>query len=242
MADGSWEVVLNPDLKILVADDVDFFRQVMCSYFKRTPAAILTASSGEQALALIRTERPDLVYLDVGMQDLSGIEVCRQVKADTHLKKTPVLLIFTPERDATIEEVEESGCDGFLSKPFGKEEFLNLGHRFLFDIERREQRVPCQMTVDFSAAGNEFQGRGYDLSLHGMYVEYRDELPPGKLVNISFMLPTISAHRLQARGKISWINQGFPRQDLKLPQGFGLQFQSISDEAAAIVKTYIEQY
>jgi len=233
---------LNPDLKILVADDVDFFRQVMCSYFKRTPAVILTASSGEQALTMIRTERPDLVYLDVGMQELSGIEVCRQVKADTHLKKIPVLLIFTPERDATIEEVEESGCDGFLSKPFGKEEFLNLGHRFLFDIERRELRVPCQMTVDFSVAGSEFQGRGYDLSLHGMYVEYRDELPPGKLVNISFMLPTISAHRLQARGKISWINQGFPRQDLKLPQGFGLQFQSISDEAAAIVKTYIEQY
>lgn len=233
---------MSSDLKILVADDVDFFREVMCSYFKRTPATILTASSGEEALALIRTERPDLVYLDVGMQDLSGIECCRQVKADTHLMKTPILLVFTPERDATLEEVQNSGCDGFLSKPFGKEEFLNLGHRILFDIERREQRVPCQMTVDFNIAGRELQGRGYDLCLHGMYVEYRDELPPGKLVNVSFMLPTVSAHRLQARCKISWINQGFPRQDLKLPQGFGLQFQSISDEAAVIVKSYIEKY
>jgi len=233
---------MNKDLKILVADDVDFYRDVMCSYFKRTPATILTASGGKEAIELVRREKPDLVYLDVGMQDLSGIECCRQIKADRELKNTPVLLVFTPERDATIEEVQNSGCDGFLQKPFGKEQFLNLGHRFLFDIERRERRVPCQMTVDFTIAGSDFQGRGYNLSLHGMYVEYRDEMPPGNLVKISFMLPTISPHRIETRCRINWINQGFPRQDLKLPQGFGVQFQSIGDEAAAIVKTYVDQY
>lgn len=233
---------MKQDLKILVADDVDFFRDVMCSYFRRTPATILTASSGRQALDLVRFERPNLVYLDVGMQDLSGIDCCRRIKEDPELKKTPVLLVYTPERDATVEEVQDSGCDGYLSKPFGKEEFLNLGHRFLFDIERRERRVPCQMTVDFEISGQEFQGRAYDLSLHGMYIECREELPPGKLVNISFMLPTISAHRLEARCRISWINQGFPRNNLKLPQGFGIQFQSISDAAADIVKTYVERY
>jgi len=232
---------LSYDLKILVADDVDFFREVICSYFKRTPALVLTAAGGKEAMELIRRERPDLVFLDVGMQDLSGLECCRQIKADNHLNKTPVVLIFTPERDATVEEVQNSGCDGFLSKPFGKDELLNLGHRFLFDIERREQRVSCQMTVDFNIAGNDFRGRGHDLSPHGLYVEFRDELPPGKLVDISFMLPTISAHRLQARCKISWINQGFPRQNLKLPQGFGLKFQSISDETLAIVKAYVDQ-
>jgi CheY-like chemotaxis protein len=233
---------MGKDLKILVADDVDFFREVMCSYFKRTPATVLTATGGEDALRLIRSEKPDLVYLDVGMQDLTGIECCKQIKAVPGLKNIPILLVFTPDRDATFEEVQNSGCDGYLSKPFGKEEFLNLGHRFLFDIERREQRVPCQMTVDFTIAGSTFQSRAYDLSLHGMYIEFRDELPPSKLVKISFMLPTISAHRLEARCRISWINQGFPRDDLKLPQGFGLQFQSISDADANIVQTYVDQH
>jgi CheY-like chemotaxis protein len=233
---------MSKNLKILVADDVDFFREVMCSYLKRTPATIVTATGGEDALRMIRSERPDLVYLDVGMQDLSGIECCKRIKADPVMKKTPVLLVFTPERDATVEDIQKSGCDGYLRKPFGKEEFLNLGHRFLFDIERREQRVPCQMTVDFTVAGNTFQGRAYDLSLHGMYIEFREELPPGRLVNISFMLPTVSAHRLNSRCRITWINQGFPRHDLKLPQGFGLQFQAISDADADIIQAYIDQY
>jgi CheY-like chemotaxis protein len=233
---------MGKDLKILVADDVDFYREVMCTYFKRTPATILTATGGEDALRLIRSEKPDLAYLDVGMQDLSGIECCKQVKMDPGLKKIPVLLIFTPDRDASVEDVQNSGCDGFLRKPFGKEEFLNLGHRFLFDIERRERRVPCQMTVDFTIAGSTHQGRAHDLSLHGMYVEFREELPPGRLASISFMLPTISPHRLKSLCRINWINQGFPRPDLKLPQGFGLQFQSINDADAAIVKTYVDKY
>lgn len=233
---------MRKTLKILVADDIDFFREIMCSYFKQTPAEILSASGGIAAISMVRQHKPDLVYLDVGMQDLSGLDCCRRIKADPGLKDIPVVLLFTPERDASLAQIEASGCDGYLSKPFGKHEFLNLGHRFLFDIERRDRRVPCQMTVDFSMAGQSFQGRGHDLSQHGLYVEYRSELPPGKLVSISFMLPTISAERLEARCRISWINQGFPRRNLKLPQGFGLQFLSISDAAAAIVKTYIDHY
>lgn len=229
-------------LKILVADDVGFFREIMCSYFKQTPAEILTAAGGVEAMELIRQHRPDLVYLDVGMQDLSGLDCCRQIKADPGLQGIPVLLLLTPERDATLVEVEQSGCDGYLCKPFSKTEFLNLGHRFLFDIERRERRVPCQMTVDFNIGGRSFRGRGYDLSLHGLYVEYRNELPPGRQVTVSFMLPTISAQRLEADCRISWINQGFPRKNLKLPQGFGLQFLSLKDAAAAIVKAYIDHY
>ena len=49
------------NLKILLVDDVDFFRDVMCDYFKRTPASIITACSGEEAIALATREWPDLI-------------------------------------------------------------------------------------------------------------------------------------------------------------------------------------
>ncbi len=229
------------NLKILLVDDVDFFRDVMCDYFKRTPATIITACSGEEALNVAMRECPDLIYMDVGMPDMNGIETCQKIKNHPSLKKIPVLLIFTPDRDATIKDVEASGCDGYLAKPFGREEFLNLGHRHLFNIERRERRVPCQMTVDFVINGKSYQGRGIDISMHGIYVEFRDEIPPNKRVKASFLLPTISSEKIEVSGRIAWVNQGFPRQNMSLAQGFGIEFQSIDMASVDIVKAFLEK-
>jgi len=229
------------NLKILLVDDVDFFRDVMCDYFKRTPATIITASDGEEAINVAMRQCPDLIYMDVGMPGMNGIEVCKKIKAHPQLKKIPVLLVFTPDRDATIKEVEASGCDGYLAKPFGREEFLNLGHRHLFNIQRRERRVPCQMTIDFEINGASYQGRGVDISLHGLYLEFRDEIPPKKHVKASFLLPTISSKKIEVAGLIAWVNQGFPRQNMGLAQGFGIEFQSIDMDSVDIVKAYLEK-
>ena len=229
------------NLKILLVDDVDFFRDVMRDYFKRTPASILSASSGEEAITVAMREWPDLIYMDVAMPGMSGIEACRKLKAHPTLKKIPVLLVFTPERDATLKEVESSGCNGYLAKPFGREEFLNLGHRHLFNIERRERRVPCQMTVQFSINGKEYQGRGVDISLHGLYVEFREEIPPNSRVKASFLLPTISPRTIEVSGRIAWVNQGFPRQNMTLAQGFGIEFQSIDMSSVDTIRAFLDK-
>jgi len=228
--------------KILLVDDIDFFRDVMQTYFHRTPATVLTAASGVEAFDLAVAEQPDLIYLDAGMPGMSGLDCCRALKADSRTSNIPVVIIFTPERDALLEDVMDSGCDGNLTKPFGKEEFLNLGHRFLFHIERRERRVSCQMTVDFSIADHSYRARGYDISRHGLYVEFRDELPPGKLLQLKFMLPTVSAEQFLTQGCIAWVNQGFPRKNLKLPQGFGVEFQGGSESMAAAIEAYLENH
>jgi len=227
-------------LKILLVDDVAYFRDVMRDYFKRTPATIIMAESGEEALETALHESPDLIYMDVAMPGMNGIETCRKIKSHPALKKIPVLLVFTPDRDATVADVETSGCNGFLAKPFGREAFLNLGHKYLFDIERRERRAPCQMTVDFSINGKEFRGRGVDISLNGFYVEFRDEIPPDSRIRASFLLPTVSAEKIEASGRITWINQGFPRQNLNLPQGFGVEIQSIDMGSIEVIRRYLE--
>lgn len=229
------------NLKILLVDDVDFFRDVMRDYFKRTPATILTASRGDEAVSIAMREWPDLIYMDVAMPGMSGIEACKKIKAHPTLRKIPVLLIFTPDRDAVVKDVQASGCDGYLAKPFGREEFLNLGHRHLFNIERRERRVPCQMTVEFAINGCNYQGRSVDISLHGLYVEFREEIPPDSRIKASFLLPTVSAKKIEVSGRIAWVNQGFPRQNMAIPQGFGIEIQAIEMSAVEIIRAYLEK-
>lgn len=231
----------NNKLKILLVDDVAFFRDVMRDYFRRTPVNMLFAGNGQEAIDIAVKEWPDLIYMDVAMPEMTGIEACRKLKADPRLAKIPVLLIFTPDRDASENDVKASGCDGYLKKPFGREEFLNLGHRYLYHIERRERRVSCQMTVDFTISGKSFQGRGVDLSLHGLYVEFRDEVPPEKLIEVSFLLPSVSPHQVRAKGRVAWVNQGFPRTNLSLPQGFGIEIQSIDIDSIEVIKRYLEK-
>lgn len=231
----------NTPMKVLLVDDVAFFRDVMRDYFRRTPANMLFAASGQEAIDTAAKEWPDLIYMDVAMPGMTGIEACRKLKATPRLAEIPVLLIFTPDRDASEDAVKASGCDGYLKKPFGREEFLNLGHRYLYHIERRERRVACQMTVDFTIAGRCYQGRGVDISLHGIYVEFRDEVPPQKILEVSFLLPTISPHRVRATGRVAWVNQGFPRKNLSLPQGFGIEIQSIDMESVDVIKRFLER-
>jgi CheY-like chemotaxis protein len=214
-------------LKILLVDDVAFFRDVMRDYFRKSPARMLFAANGQEALDSALREWPDLIYMDVAMPVMGGIEACRKLKANPRLAKIPVVLIFTPDRDASEEEVKASGCDAYLKKPFGREEFLNLGHRYLYHIDRRERRVPCQVPVEFTISGQSYQSRTVDISLHGIYIEFRDEIPPQKLIEVSFSLPSISPQRVAAKGKVAWVNQGFPRKNLSIPQGFGIEIHAI---------------
>ena len=231
----------NSLMKVLLVDDVAFFRDVMRDYFRRTPANMFFAASGQEAIDSAVKELPDLIYMDVAMPGMTGIEACRKLKANPRLAKIPVLLIFTPDRDASEDEVKASGCDGYLKKPFGREEFLNLGHRYLYHIERRERRVECQMTVDFTISGKCYQGRGVDISLHGLYIEFREEVPPQKIIEVSFLLPTISPHRVRAKGRVAWVNQGFPRKNLSMPQGFGVEIHSIDMESVDVIRRLIER-
>ncbi len=227
-------------LKVLLVDDVAFFRDVMRDYFRKSPVRLLYASSGQEALDVALRDWPDLIFMDVAMPVMSGIEACRKLKANAHLAKIPVILMFTPDRDASEQDVKASGCDAYLKKPFGREEFLNIGHRYLYHIDRRERRVPCQVPVSFTISGKSYQTRSVDLSLHGIYVEFREEIPPQKLIEVSFTLPGISPQQIQAKGKVAWVNQGFPRKNLSTPQGFGIEIHAIDPASAEIIRKFIE--
>lgn len=231
---------MNSRPKILLVDDVDFFIELEKDFLKRTPAVLLTAKNGAQAWELVQRERPSLVYTDVDMPVLDGLTLCRKIKEAPDLKATPVVVVYAPTKTTNDAACTAAGCDGILHKPVDRAAFLDLGRRFLFAVERREKRIPCQMTVSFKSEAGEFQGVGLDISLNGLYIQFRQQIKAGERLRLSFLLPTISAVPVEAVGRVAWVNQGFPRQDLAIPQGFGVQFLQIGATSLASIRQYLE--
>jgi DNA-binding NarL/FixJ family response regulator len=109
---------------ILVTDDDDLLRTYVIDLLEQAGYAAFGAASGQQALELARRERPSLVVLDVLMPDLSGYEVCRQLRA-LYGPSLPILFV-SGERRETADRVAGLllGADDYLPKPFAADELL----------------------------------------------------------------------------------------------------------------------
>lgn len=109
-------------MKILVVDDEQAVRESLRRSLRFNGYDVLLAEDGEEALAVIRQHRPDLVILDVLMPKLDGLAVCRILREDGD--HTPVLMLTA--RDDVADRVAglDAGADDYLPKPFALEELL----------------------------------------------------------------------------------------------------------------------
>lgn len=108
--------------KVLIADDEPNILISLEFLMKREGHQVLLARDGVEALALIRSERPALVLLDVMMPGKSGIEVCQAVRADDTLAGTLILMLTAKGRDTDVAKGLGVGADGYVTKPFSTRE------------------------------------------------------------------------------------------------------------------------
>jgi len=106
----------NP-ARILVVDDNETNRDILVTRLAKHGYELMQAGDGEEALASIRQHRPDLVLLDVMMPKLDGLEVCRQLRADTTLPFMPIILVTAKGGAADVVAGLDAGADEYLVKP-----------------------------------------------------------------------------------------------------------------------------
>ena len=109
----------NPDMKILVVDDFATMRRIVRNLLKELGfTKVDEADDGVMALKKLRASSFDFVILDWNMPNMTGIELLKQVKADTKLKHLPVLMITAEAKKENIVEAAQSGASGYIVKPF----------------------------------------------------------------------------------------------------------------------------
>jgi CheY-like chemotaxis protein len=104
--------------KLLLADDSVTIQRVIELTFADEDVQVLTAGDGEQAIASIQSERPDIVLADIGMPKRSGYDVAAFVKGVPELAHIPVLLLTGAFEPVDERRAQAAGCDGVLVKPF----------------------------------------------------------------------------------------------------------------------------
>src|SRR6478609_7091251 len=107
--------------RILIADDEPNIREVITFALERAGFATVTARNGSEALQQVRRGPVDLIVLDIGMPEMDGLEVCRQIR-----KTSDVPILFLSARDEEIDRILglEIGGDDYVTKPFSPRELV----------------------------------------------------------------------------------------------------------------------
>jgi CheY-like chemotaxis protein len=115
---------------VLIVDDDPFIRKLIATTLDDVAQFDLhEAADGVEALEVARRERPTLVFLDVDMPNLNGIEACRQLREDDATSTATIVMLTAAHGDGVERSAEEAGADLFLTKPFSPLDLLRLVDR-----------------------------------------------------------------------------------------------------------------
>lgn len=109
---------------ILIADDDEDIRTLLSMILTRAGFRAKAVDSGATALAASRQEPPHIYLLDVRMPDMSGLELCRLLKASSDTARRPVLLMSAEFSSEDVAAGYAAGCDDYLPKPFSPRELI----------------------------------------------------------------------------------------------------------------------
>jgi DNA-binding response OmpR family regulator len=119
---------------ILVVDDEPRIAALARDYLEHAGFAVVTASTGRAALEAVRRQRPDLVVLDLGLPELDGLDVTREIRRDSSL---PIVMLTA--RDDELDKLLglELGADDYLTKPFSPRELVARVKAVLRRVDRQ---------------------------------------------------------------------------------------------------------
>ena len=120
--------------KLLIVDDESHIRMLIeqtLEDLEDEGVELLFAENGEQALELIQKEEPNLVFLDVMMPKMNGMEVCHKVKKELNLSHVYIILLTAKGQEVDRQKGLEMGADRYMTKPFDPDEMLSVAEEVL---------------------------------------------------------------------------------------------------------------
>jgi two-component system, cell cycle response regulator DivK len=117
--------------RILVVEDQEDNRRILRDLLNATDFEVIEAEDGEQALAAVAKQRPDLILMDIQLPVLDGYEATRRIKADPSLSSIPIIAVTSYALSGDEEKAHAAGCDDFVPKPHSPRQLLAKIRQYL---------------------------------------------------------------------------------------------------------------
>ena len=116
---------------ILVVEDQEDNRQIMRDLLTANDYEMTEAENGEEALAAVAKDRPDLILVDIQLPVMDGCEATRRIKADPSLSSIPIIAVTSYALSGDEEKARAAGCNDFVPKPFSPRQLLAKIRQYL---------------------------------------------------------------------------------------------------------------
>ena len=109
---------------VLVVEDEGAQREVLKYNLESEGFSVVMAENGDEAMLLVAEEQPDLIVLDWMLPNVSGIEICRRVKADPQTRQIPIIMLSARSEEVDRVRGLETGADDYVVKPYSVVELM----------------------------------------------------------------------------------------------------------------------
>ena len=112
--------------RILIVEDKEDLRAILRDYLTASGYEVVEALDGVEAVALARSEHPDLILMDIQLPNLDGYEATRLIKGDPGVGSTRIIAVSSYAMRGDEEKARASGCDGYVTKPYSPVKLLAM--------------------------------------------------------------------------------------------------------------------
>jgi two-component system cell cycle response regulator DivK len=117
--------------RILVVEDQPDNRQIIRDMLAPTDYEIIEAEDGEQALAAIANQRPDLILMDIQLPVMDGYTATSRIKSDPTMQSIPIIAVTSYALSGEEKKARAAGCDDYVPKPFSPRQLLAKIRQYL---------------------------------------------------------------------------------------------------------------
>ncbi|MEL6814041.1 MAG: response regulator [Cyanobacteria bacterium J06598_3] len=115
----------------LIVEDSLTDTEVLTGYLRQTGVSVTSANSSEEALKMLQSAHPDLVFLDVVLPGQSGFEFCHDLKTNESTRNIPIIICSTKDTEADKLWGSMLGADAYLAKPFSQQQITQAVAQFV---------------------------------------------------------------------------------------------------------------
>jgi len=194
----------------------------------RNNPEVVVVHSGQEALIVARKMTPHLVVLDHNLSDMSGMQICRELKSEGNLKSVPIVIAAPFDDEEVINECYRGHCDDVITKPLLQDQVLARIYEVLKENGRKYNRANINTQVDIEADGGAVEGIGQNINIRHILVASLTKLNLNENYRLTFALKK-QTKPLQIWGRLEKISD--PRERKVTDKDFLMLFRFLNINA-----------